>query len=151
MSRISCILVFLPCTRSLSWFSYCCFSHFSFLSSGFVYLLCTYFFVFFSLSCWVFLLFLYVNKCFPILCYGFWISMWLNLKILVTLQKLSSFMFVFSMLGCKFWSMKPGRKIKSICKGRFGQTMNLCPNWKTPCMCSIFFSMCTSLSRRGKI
>lgn len=78
-------------------------------------------------------------------CFGFWISMWMRLKSLVTLQHLASPVLVFSAFGYNFWQMYPGKKIWTVCMGNSGQTMNLCPNWGTPCSYSVFCSVCLSL------
>lgn len=126
------------CTCSASWFSYfhyVFFSHFSFLSSSFVYMLCTHFLILFFpfVLGFPFVLAMKIMCC-PILYSSFSINMWLNLKSFMTVQHLGNPVSIFSVLSCKFWLMKPGWKIQTICKGSCGQTMNLCPNWETPCL-----------------
>ena len=67
-------------------------------------------------------------------------------KRLVPLQHLANLVSVFSMLGYNLRPMKSWRKIRIVCKGIFGPTMNLCPRWEAPCLYSVFCSMCSSSS-----
>lgn len=98
------------------------FSHFVFLSSSYVTLLCTPFLSScFPLSSWFFLFFHYANKC------GSWTCVmaskcvcgWSSMS-LVTWKPLANPMSILLVPGCNVWPMKSWWKIWSIHKERFG-------------------------------